>query len=65
MADGVMSNRKFWNTVKSFLKSTGFLHNDNILIDINDNVVEDEPKLRKEFNSHYINIAKTALVNRQ
>ena len=27
--DGVMSNRKFWNTVKPFLTSKGFLHNDN------------------------------------
>ena len=54
-----MSNRKFWNAVKPFLTSKGFLHNDNISIDINGNIVEDEQKLTKEFNSHYINIAKT------
>ena len=44
-----MSNRKFWNTVKPFLTSKGFLHNDNISIDINGNIVEDEQKLTKEF----------------
>ena len=53
-----MSNRKFWNTVKPFLISNGFLHNDNISIDINGDIV-DEPKLKKEFNSYYTNIAKT------
>ena len=54
-----MSNRKFWDTVKPFLTSKGFLHNDNISIDINGNIVEDEQKLTKEFNSYYLNIAKT------
>ena len=58
-ADEVMSKRKFWNTVKPFLTSKGFLHNDNISIDINGNIVEDEQKLTKEFNSYYINIAET------
>ena len=59
MPDGVRSNRKFWNTVEPFLTSKGFLHNDNISIDINGNIMEDEQKLTKEFNSYYINIAKT------
>ena len=34
-----MSNRKFWNTLKPFLASKGFLHNDNIPIDITGNIV--------------------------
>ena len=59
MPDGVRSNRKFWNTVEPFLTSKGFLHNDNMSIDINGNIMEDEQKLTKEFNSYYINIAKT------
>ena len=46
-ADGVMSNRKFWNIVKPFSSSKGFLHNYNISIDINGNIVEDEQKLTK------------------
>ena len=53
-----MSNRKFWNTVKPFLTSKGFLHNDNISVDINGNIVENEQKLTKEFNLYYINTAK-------
>ena len=59
-SDGVMSNRKFWNTVKSFLRSKGFSHNDNISININGNVVKNEQKLTKEFNSYYINIKTTS-----
>ena len=58
-ANGVMSNRKFWITAIPFLTLKGFLHNDNISSDINGNIVEDEQKLTKEFNSYYINIAKT------
>ena len=54
--DGVMSNRQFRNTVKLFLTSKALLHNDNISIDINGNIVEGEQKLTKEFNSYYINI---------
>ena len=57
-ANGVMSNRKFWITVIPFLTLKGFFHNDNISSDINGNIVEDELKLTKEFNSYYINIAK-------
>ena len=53
-----MSNRKFWNTVKPFLTSKGFLHNDNMSIDISGNIVDDEQKLTKEFNSCYINTAE-------
>ena len=58
-ADGVMSYKKFWNTAKPFFTSKGFLHNDNILIDINGNILEDEQKLAKNINSYYINITKT------
>ena len=54
-----MSNRKWWNKVKPFLASKGFLQNGNISIDINGNIVEDEQKLTKEFDSCYLNIAKT------
>ena len=58
MADGVMSNREMWNTIKSFLTLKGLLQIDNISIDTNGNIVEDEQKLTKEFNLYYINIAK-------
>ena len=51
--------------MKPFLKSKGFIHNDNISININGNIVDDEQKLTKEFNSYYINIAKTTSGNPQ
>ena len=54
-----MSNRKFRSTFKPFLTSKAFLHNNNISIDINGNIMEDEQKLSKEFDSYYINVAKT------
>ena len=38
------------NTVRPFLTSKEFLHNDNISININGNIVQDEEKLTKEFN---------------
>ena len=47
-----MSNRKFWNTVKFFLTSKVFLHNYNISVNINGNIVEDEQKLTKEIDSY-------------
>ena len=64
LAHRVMSNRK-QNTVKPFLTSKGFFHNDSSSIDINDTIVEDEQKLTKEFTSHYINIAKTTSGKRE
>ena len=54
-----MSNRELWIAVRPFLTWKGLLHNDNISTDANGNIVEDEQKLTKEFNSYYINIAKT------
>ena len=54
-----MNNRKFWNTVKPVVISKDFFHNDNISIDIYGNIVEDLQNLTKEFNSYYINMAKT------
>ena len=46
--NGIMCSKKFWSTVKPFLSSKGFIHNDNILIEIDN----------KTFDSHYINIVK-------
>ena len=46
-SDGVISNTNFWSTVKPFLTSKGFLHYDNISIDINGSIMEDGQKLAK------------------
>ena len=31
-SNGVMGNKQFWNTVKPFLTSKGFLHNEDIAL---------------------------------
>ena len=59
MADGVMSNRKFWKQSNLFLHQNGSITM-NISIVVNGNIMEDEQKLTNEFNLYnYINIAKT------
>ena len=58
--NGIMGSRKFWSTVKPFLSSKGFIHNNDISIEIDNKIIEDESELAKTFNSYYINIAKSA-----
>ena len=45
---------------QTFLLSKGFIHNDNISIEIDHKIIEDESELAKQFNSHYTNIVKSA-----
>ena len=45
-----MGNKKFWNTVKPFLTSKGFLHSEDIILHIGDKTVTDFNELAKEFN---------------
>ena len=56
----IMGSKKFWNTVKPFLSSKSFIHNNDITIEIDNKIIEDESELAKTFNSHYINIVKSA-----
>ena len=42
---GFANNKKFLNTVKPFLTNKGFLTDDNISINFNDNLVTDKTKL--------------------
>ena len=57
--NGIMGSEKFWITVKLFLSSKGFIHNNDITIEINNKIIEDKSELAKTFNSHYINIVKS------
>ena len=57
--NGIMGSKKFWSTVKPFLSSKGFIHNNDITIEINNKIIEDKSELAKTFNSHYINIVKS------
>ena len=53
-----MGNKQFWNTIKPFLTSKGFLHNKDIALHIGDKTVTDCNELAKEFNEYYINIVQ-------
>ena len=57
-----MGGRKFQSTVKPFLSSKGFIHNNDILIEIDNKKIEDESELAITFNSHYISIVKNTTV---
>ena len=57
-SNGVMGNKQFWNTVKLFLMSKGFLHNEDIALHIGDKTVIDYNELAKEFNEYFINIVQ-------
>ena len=54
-----MGNKTFWSTVKTFLLSKGFIHNNSITIEIDNKIIEDKPELAKTFNSHYIKVNKS------
>ena len=51
-----MGSKKFWSTVKPFLSSKCFIHNNDITIEIDNTIIEDKSESAKTFNSRYINI---------
>ena len=53
---GETGSKDFWNTIKPFLTSKGFLHNDDIAINFDKRTITDDKELPKIFNEHYINI---------
>ena len=61
ISKGFVSNKAFWNTVKPFLTSKGFLTNKNITIKHEDKIVTVNSKLAHLFNNHYINIVESTL----
>ena len=55
-----MGSKKSWSTDKPFLSSKGFIHNNDIKIEIDNKIIEDESELTKTFNFHCISIVKSA-----
>ena len=51
-----MGSKKFLSKVKLFLSSKGFIHNNDISIEIDNKIIEGESELAKTFN--YINNSK-------
>ena len=47
-----MGNKQFWNIVKPFLMSKGFLHNKDIALHTGDKNVIGYSELAKEFNEY-------------
>ena len=56
-----MGSKKFWSTVKPLLSSKGFIHNNDITIEINNKTIKDKSELAQTFNSHYINIVESTI----
>ena len=56
-----MGSKKFWSTVKPSLSSKGFIHNNDITIEINNKTIKDKSELAQTFNSHYINIVESTI----
>ena len=57
--NGIIGSKRFWSTVKPFLLSKGFIHNNDIAIEIDNKIIEDESELAKTFNFHYNTIVKS------
>ena len=41
----IMESKKFWSTVKPFLSSKGFIHNNDITVEIDNKIIEDKSEL--------------------
>jgi len=60
-SEGVMNNKKFWDTLKPFMTNKGFSTFSNIAInDENEVLITDQNKLAETFNNHYINILENS-----
>ena len=56
--DGIMSNKRFWSTVKPFLTNKGCISNDFISIEKDGELISNEKELVELFNENYINIVE-------
>ena len=50
--DGIITNKKFWRTVKLFLTNNGCISNDSIGIEIKGNLLCNEQELVELFHEH-------------
>ena len=58
--DGIMSNEKFWSTVKPFLTNKGGISNDFISVEEDGDLTSNEKELVELFNQNYINIVENS-----
>ena len=62
-SNGAMGNKRFWNTIKLFLRSEDLLHSYHIDITLvlKYNLITDPIKMVEDANECYINIVKMQL----
>ena len=58
--DGIMSNKKFWSTVKPFLTNKGGISNDFISVEKDGDLISNEKEIVELFNQNYINIVENS-----
>ena len=58
--DGIMSNKKFWSTVKPFLTNKDGISNDFISVEKDGDLISNEKERVELFNQNYINIVKNS-----
>ena len=58
--DGIMSNKKFWSTVKPFLTNKGGISNDFITVEKDGDLISNEKEIVELFNQNYINIVENS-----
>ena len=57
--NGIIGSKNIWSTVKPFLASKGFIHNNDKTIEIDYKTIKDKSELAQTFNTHYINKIKS------
>ena len=55
---GIVTNREFWKTMKTFLTNKGCLDNIDIMLRGDNEMIIEDKRLAKLFNEHYINIVE-------
>ena len=58
--DGIMSNKKFWSTVKPCLTNKGGISNDFISVEKDGDLISNEKEIVELFNQNYINIVESS-----
>ena len=58
--DGIVSNKKFWSTVKPFLTNKEGISNDFISVEKDGDLISNEKEIVKVFNQNYKNIVENS-----
>ena len=55
---GIMTNRKFWATIRPFLTNKGMITSNEISLKQGDNIINNEGKVAEFLNNAYINVVE-------